>query len=182
VRWRNSPEEPRVLHRDDRLRGEILQQCNLIAGKWPHLAAIDREVPQHSIVPKQRDDEHGSNAAEIGYRPGYCITVLVVLGLSEVVDLDNALAAQQTLLWPGRPVRPSSKELGQSRWRAADRCSAHQLALISPQRADIDLAQAGRLFKHCIEHWREVAGRRIDDLQYLGGRGLLRQRLARFGQ
>jgi hypothetical protein len=35
-----------------------------------------------------------------------------------------------------------------------------------------------RLFQHRTEHRREIAGRGIDDLQYLGGRGLLLQRLA----
>src|SRR5438105_5173590 len=30
-----------------------------------------------------------------------------------------------------------------------------------------------------IEHWREVTGRRIDDLKYLGGRSLLLQGFAR---
>ena len=38
------------------------------------------------------------------------------------------------------------------------------------------------LLQDRIEHWRKVAGRGIDDLQYLGGRGLLLQRLARLGQ
>ena len=38
-----------------------------------------------------------------------------------------------------------------------------------------------RLFQHRVEHRREVAGRGVDDLQHLGGRGLLLQRLARLG-
>jgi len=42
--------------------------------------------------------------------------------------------------------------------------------------------QGVRLFQDRIEHRREIAGRGIDDLQYLGGRGLLLQRLARLGQ
>jgi len=41
------------------------------------------------------------------------------------------------------------------------------------------LTQAYGLFEHCVEHRREVAGRGIDDLQYLGGGGLL---LAGFGK
>ena len=44
------------------------------------------------------------------------------------------------------------------------------------------LAQPHRLFEHRVEYRREVAGRGIDDLQYLGGRGLLLQRLARLGE
>src|SRR3954462_6806773 len=40
-------------------------------------------------------------------------------------------------------------------------------------------AQPHRLVEHRVEHRREVAWRRIDDLQHLGGRGLLVERLAR---
>src|SRR5215471_16303850 len=40
-------------------------------------------------------------------------------------------------------------------------------------------AQPDRLLNHGIEDWLKVAGRRIDDLQHLGGGGLLLQRLAR---
>ena len=42
-------------------------------------------------------------------------------------------------------------------------------------------AQPHRLFQHRIEHRRQIAGRGVDDLQHLGGRGLLFQRLALFG-
>jgi hypothetical protein len=35
------------------------------------------------------------------------------------------------------------------------------------------LAEAHRIFENCVEHTREVAGRRVDDLQDLGSRGLL---------
>ena len=31
-------EQPRVLHRDDRLGGEVLQQRDLLVGKWPHFS------------------------------------------------------------------------------------------------------------------------------------------------
>src|SRR5215467_8906572 len=43
-------------------------------------------------------------------------------------------------------------------------------------------AQRQRPFQQGVEYWGEVAGRGIDDLQYLGGRGLLLQSLARLGQ
>ena len=38
-----------------------------------------------------------------------------------------------------------------------------------------------RLFEDRVEHRRKVAGRRVDDLQHLGSRGLLFQRLPLFG-
>ena len=55
------------------------------------------------------------------------------------------------------------------------------LAVISQQDAERRLAQAGRLFQHRVEHRAEVAGRGVDDLQYLGSCSLLLQRLARLG-
>ena len=39
-------------------------------------------------------------------------------------------------------------------------------------------AEAVRLFQDRVEYRREIAGRGIDDLQHLGGRGLLLQGLA----
>jgi len=47
--------------------------------------------------------------------------------------------------------------------------------------AEARLAQPHRLFQHRVEHRAEITGRGIDDLQYLGGRGLLLQGLARLG-
>jgi hypothetical protein len=44
------------------------------------------------------------------------------------------------------------------------------------------LAEPCRLFQHHLKHRREITGRRIDDLQHLGRRGLLLQCLARLGQ
>ena len=43
------------------------------------------------------------------------------------------------------------------------------------------LAQEHRLFEYRVEHRREVAGRGVDDLQYLDGRGLSLHRLVTFG-
>src|SRR5262245_7622375 len=43
-------QEPRVLHRDDRLRREIFEQRNLLVGKWPHFAANGDDLPQKHII------------------------------------------------------------------------------------------------------------------------------------
>src|SRR5215469_15350651 len=50
-------------------------------------------------------------------------------------------------------------------------------AVARPERAEIGLAEPPRFFEHRIEHGFKIAGRRVDDLQHLGGRGLLLQRL-----
>src|ERR1700724_255284 len=56
------------------------------------------------------------------------------------------------------------------------------LAVIGAQLAEGTPAQAQRPLQHRVEDRREIAGRGIDDLQYLGSRGLLLQGLARLGQ
>ena len=54
-------------------------------------------------------------------------------------------------------------------------------AVADCQTAQCNAAEGVCLFQYRIEHWREVAGRGIDDLQYLGGRGLLSERLVALG-
>src|SRR4051812_23401256 len=50
------------------------------------------------------------------------------------------------------------------------------LAIIGRHETERGLALAHRLFEDRVEHRREVTGRRIDDLQYLGRRRLLIER------
>jgi hypothetical protein len=54
-------------------------------------------------------------------------------------------------------------------------------AIPDDQKAEGGLAQAKRLFQHRVENRGEFAGRRIDDLQDLGGRGFPLQRLVTLG-
>src|SRR5215471_1274639 len=54
-----------------------------------------------------------------------------------------------------------------------------EFAIIRRYTAKCRLAEPKSLIQHCVEHRCEVAGRRIDDLQHLGGRGLP---LTRFGK
>jgi hypothetical protein len=54
------------------------------------------------------------------------------------------------------------------------------LAIVSQQGAVVGTAEDVRLFQNRVERRREIAGRGIDDLQYLGGRGLLLKRFSKF--
>src|SRR5205085_8488686 len=38
-------EQPSVLHRDDRLRGKVLQQGDLLVGEWAHLHPVHYKAP-----------------------------------------------------------------------------------------------------------------------------------------
>jgi hypothetical protein len=53
---------------------------------------------------------------------------------------------------------------------------AKLFAIVNPKRAESGAAQPCCPFEHRLEHRCEIAPRRIDDPQHLGGRGLLCQR------
>ena len=61
-------DQPRVLHRDDRLRREVLQQRDLLVGERAHLLAIDRDDAEQRVVLAQRHDQGGAGTAEIDER------------------------------------------------------------------------------------------------------------------
>ena len=63
---RVSVDQPRILHRDHRLRGEVLQQRDLLVGKRPDLLAVDHDKPEHRVVPAQR---HAARCARRRDRP-----------------------------------------------------------------------------------------------------------------
>ena len=50
VRCAQFAEQPRVLHRDDRLGGEVLQQRDLLVGERPHLLAVDCDDAEQRII------------------------------------------------------------------------------------------------------------------------------------
>jgi hypothetical protein len=54
------------------------------------------------------------------------------------------------------------------------------LAVIDIQATVRRAAERVRFLQDCVEHRREVAGRAVDDPQYLGGRGLLLKRFGKF--
>src|SRR6516225_6000749 len=59
---------------------------------------------------------------------------------------------------------------------------SHFLAVIELQAAVSDRAKTMRLLQDRVKYWREISGRRIDDLQHLGGRSLSVQRFLLLGQ
>ena len=72
-----------------------------------------------------------------------------------------------------------SQTIGEGLGQAAHGNGAKQFPVVGMQGAMIDAAELHSLFEHRIEHWGEIAGRGIDDLQYFSGGGLLLQGLAR---
>jgi hypothetical protein len=174
--------QARVLHRDDRLPGEILQQRDLPVAERPHLLAVDNQGPQQRIIPAQGDPEGSARTADIDHAdaPAKAQTVGVIIG--DVREVHDRFAAEQTRERTARSRPPRLPqildELGR---KPAVGDGIEVLAVIGQQAAKGRLAQPHRLFEDRIEDGAEIAGRGVDDLQDLGGRGLAGQSLIALG-
>ena len=73
-------------------------------------------------------------------------------------------------------------ELGEGGWYSPNRNSTQSLAVGNKKLAELRRAKPHGLFEHCVKHWRQMAGRGINDLQYLGGCGLPLQGLIALGK
>jgi len=73
--------------------------------------------------------------------------------------------------------RPSRlpQELNKLSRHPAERHGTEEFAVEGQEGAEGRVAKAHRLLKRGVEYRREIAGGGIDDLQYLGGGGLLLQ-------
>jgi hypothetical protein len=58
-------DQPRVLHCDDRLRREILQQRDLLLGERPHLLAIEPKCAQELVVLAQCHSQSCSGSPQL---------------------------------------------------------------------------------------------------------------------
>src|SRR5215472_10306086 len=75
---------------------------------------------------------------------------------------------------------PATKKFCKGLGMSTDCDSAKIFTVESHQRAVSGVAQGVRFLQDRIEHREEVAGRRIDDLQYFGSPGLLITRFSKF--
>src|SRR6516165_9420885 len=73
---------------------------------------------------------------------------------------------------------PDRREIGR---HVEHRDVAESLALIEEHSAEHAIAEPARIAEHRVEYGLQLAGAGRDDAQYLGGGGLLLQRLARLG-
>ena len=86
-------QEPCVLHRDDRLRREVLQQCYLLLGKWPHFLSVGSNVPEQRFAFPQRDKQKGPHPAALnGGSPN--LVIRLRRQRCHVFDLDKRLPGQ----------------------------------------------------------------------------------------
>src|SRR5215469_416940 len=172
-------DESRVLHCDDRLRGKVLQQRSLLVSEWTNYLPVDSEVAKQSVVFAQRDDHPAPHTAlfhQCAESGGNADSLLA----RRICEPNNILAAHYPPRRRGIMSRcPRTIIPGPIGKLRVALCSDEMEALAVPgsEKAKGCFTQPQRLLQHRVEHRGEIAGRRIDDLQYVGGRGLLCERL-----
>ena len=113
--------------------------------------------------------------ARWGTSPGVASVVTSVAWTGFLVAMPRAIRA--ALLVSGF----RRLAFGESGRDAQQRHPFDAFAIVRQERAERRPAQPHRPLQHRIEHRCQIARRRVDHLQHLGGRGLLFQRLALFG-
>ena len=65
-------EQPRVLDGDDGLRGEVLDQLDLLVGEWPHLLAVDGDRADQLVILEHRHSKQCASAGEFSWLDDGC--------------------------------------------------------------------------------------------------------------
>src|SRR5215469_14439458 len=95
--------------------------------------------------------------------------------------MDEVLTLQQSMM---RLTRDDllwlAQEFGEFGWSSTQSDGFEILLLHPGEEATLRLAKAHCFFEYCVENRSEISWRRVDNLQYLGGRRLLLQCLTGF--
>ena len=175
-------QKSRVFHGDHGLRGKVFQQGDLLAGEGTHFLAVDVDHAQQGVVLPQGHGQRGARAAEIDDRPAVGFAPLIGFVRFHIEAMNDPLSGAQPCRRCARSVirRVPGPVGGQGCGDGPIGGGMEALAIKGRQESEIGLAQPHGLFQHRIEHRRQIAGVGVDDLQHLGCRGLLFQRLLRF--
>jgi hypothetical protein len=171
-------EQARVLHSNPGLVGERRRQFYLLLGERFHHAAEQNHYADRPSFTQHRDGKRHAvagpslNVGERVFRIGQHIGDLHRPGLDHRApyhtaagllhaDVSHNVFFDIIRLTEGRKLLVTSTLL-----------SEHH-------RRNISLAQAGSRLDKCIENHLQVERRAADDLEHVGGRGLLRERLGK---
>ena len=162
-------DQPRVLHRDHRLRREVFEQRDLPVGERPHFLSVGGDISEQRILLAQRDEQYGAGAFLLGAGARYR-----QIDGREVFDVDKPFAGKETSWRRSRRVfLRRSEQRGVFGRQPSGRDCGKILAFQQAKRPLCRAAECMSFPQNRVEYRREVTGRGINDLQHLGSRGLL---------
>ena len=146
-------QQPSVLHRDHRLRGEVLEQCDFFVGERSRLASGYGNCPKQRLVFAQRNTQQGVDAGR-----DVCMPYGMV-ELRQIGDVDEGSAIE--LFLEERVVRTAGRLPQHARqWFPITTLHhrAPRLAVKDPQRPESGSAKLMRLLQDHLEDRGKVAG------------------------
>jgi hypothetical protein len=154
-------QESRVLHRDDRLRREILQQRDLLVGERSNLLAVQDDEAENGVIPTERCDERRAGAAQVDEAAAVQVACPIWLLILQVGHVHNRLPGENSGAERSRSGRRSVSfaELRKVVRNTSDGGGVPALSVVGSELPESRLAQPHGLVEHCIEHRREVPGR-----------------------
>src|SRR5262249_14425094 len=157
-----------------RLVGEGRDQLDLLIGEGLHRAPGQGDDPNRQSFSQERDAKNRTKAATLGCPP------IRVFRIGENVGDMNGFAFKQEGSGYRCSVDPSwvtGGELGVLTREPIGRFKVVSFAFRSTYGYHVGLAKARRRFDECVEHRLQIEGRAADDLENVGGGGLLLERL-----
>ena len=171
-------EQPGILDGDDGLTGEARQQFDLLVGEGTNLLAIDGDRADQLVLLEHGHDDLRARTRQPGRRGRDRLRGLVdaVDHGSRLQDAVEGIAG----LWQEAAARPDEIAIGRRRIEYGRRVEG--TVVVAVQHAELGLANARGVLQHGLEYRRQLAGRAGNDLQHLGGCGLLLQRFAQLAR
>src|SRR6516225_2412928 len=166
-------EQARVLDGDHGLVGEGLGQRDLLFGKRKNLGATENKRPDNFLLTHQGHSENRSVAHPSRHLASD--RELASFGL-QIVDM-NGLAIDYRASVDPVPRYPRPVEVHRD-WTVVG-ADTQEFSLSHQKSGVVCAAHATCRFRQRVEYLLQIESRATDDLQHIGGRGLL---LQRFGE
>ena len=165
-------EQPRILHRDDRLVGKGAHQFDLPLGEQLDPLPVEGDRAQHGPRAQERYSKGGTSPRR------HSLWHREVRVGADVLDLhdpaferhppdETTATGSKSSLAGERPMIGFYSVVGHS---------AVDLALAYPDRRGIVAAKSGSRFGDCVQHRLHIGGRSADDVEHVAGRGLIFER------
>ena len=177
-------EKTRVLDGNHSLVCECADERDLAVGETARSVPIYRKAANELIPLQQWNGDEAAYTADVDSQRSQFFPLAVCVIGDRVSHVYRSLGLDQLAEKGIRLGREGSiaHSLGVNRWQIPVRHHGEHLAITVEQDSELGFAQLRGLFEHGVEHRLQLAWRRIDDLQHLGGRRLPFQRLTLLGK
>ena len=171
-------EQPHVLDRDHRLVGEGGDQLDLLFGEWADAGSLQDDYADRRSFPQQRDAQHGAKTSDPLSCDESVFRIRQHVGNVDSLALEQRPSEDRSSPYARRPHSGVLHVRGELGREPPARDPRVALTGGTMDRRHLRLAQPRCRLDQGIEHGLQIEGRAADDLEHVGGGGLLLQRFA----